>query len=157
MTFPILLFFSVPHFLPSSFSFASCLCSDSVLWPLVSYLWHTEIWLDPWIIAHLCVCVLLCVTLYACVYRCVCRTSTFLSRSFCVCAFVRASDRNHPGSCDVTGHAPNTSALFFLPLLVKQWFRGPQFRRDNEHRSIKRGDNKAKCDRGTTPGGCFTH
>lgn len=67
----------------------------------------------------------------------------------CVSFSVRVCDHlTPPGSRDVKGHIPNTSSLFFLPLLIKHWLRGPQFREDNEHRSIKRGDNKARCDRG---------
>lgn len=55
------------------------------------------------------------------------------------------------------GHSLNTFPLFFSsPFLVKHRFREPHFGGDNEHRSIKKGDNKAKCDGGTTPRGCFT-
>lgn len=92
-------------------------------------------------VSMLLLCITMCVLFVLLIFSvCVC---------LCVCACVSVCDHlTPPRELGVKGHIPNTSPLFFLPLLVKHWLRGPQFRGDNEHRSIKRGDNKAKCDRG---------
>lgn len=81
----------------------------------------------------------------------------------CLCASVCTSALS---VCSVGGHTPrDISPLFFFfffffhGCLVKHHFIGAQFRGDNEHRSIRRGDNKAKCDTwggGGVEGGCLT-
>lgn len=87
--------------------------------------------------------------LLLCITMCVLFVLLIFCVRVCACARVSVSDHlTPPRELGVKGHIPNTSPLFFLPLLVKHWLRGRQFRGDNEHRSIKRGDNKAKCDRG---------
>ena len=174
-------FYFSPQCIFSLLSFASYLCSHSVsrsvtscflpltrgdlTWPMHNC--------EP-VCGSDCACVTMChCAVCACVCVCECltwmplHTEGTMSFSFFgsvfpwVCVRVSASACDHSesprGAADVAGHTLNTSTLFFLPLLVKHWFRGPQFRGDNEHRSIKEGDNKGKCDRGTTPGGCFTH
>lgn len=134
--FPMFLFYftpTLPSLDPSAPRLTPCPTFDTADYN------YTSVW---WCVKRMSnVCVSVCLCIQMCVRR--------MSMPCVDVAFVCLCDRLKPprGLQCHRSRPSHLSSVLFSPLLIKRWYRGPQFRGDNEPRSIKREDNKAKCDR----------